>query len=131
MKGKPMKAVVWVLSALLAALFLMAGGSKLAGVQQHLEHFAKWGYPDWFRLLIGGAEVAGAVGLLVPRLATLASGGLAIIMAGAAYTHLSHDESAQTVVPGVLLVALVAVGWARWHERAGSGQEQRTGGSQT
>lgn len=34
--------VLWVLSALLAVLYLAAGGSKLAGAQQHVEHFAKW-----------------------------------------------------------------------------------------
>ena len=105
--------VLWVLSALLAALYLAAGGSKLAGAQQHVEHFAKWGYPDWFRLLVGALEVAAGIALLIPRAAIVASATLAVVMAGAVYTHVRHDEAAQAMVPAVLLILLALVGYLR------------------
>lgn len=107
---------LWVLSGLLAALYLAAGGSKLLGAQQHLEHFSKWGYPGWFRLLIGAVEVAAGIALLVPRAAFLASLTLAVVMAGAVYTHFRHDEAAQAVVPVVLLALVALVGYVRWSQ---------------
>ncbi len=106
---------LWVLCGLLAVLFLMAGGSKLAGAQPQVEHFSKWGYPGWFRLLIGAVEAAAAVALMIPRVAALAAGVLAAVMAGAIYTHVRHDEAMQALVPGVLLALLACVGYLRRH----------------
>lgn len=113
MSAKTKTMVLWLGSALLAALFLFAGGSKLAGAEMHVQHFQHWGYPDWFRVLIGFLEAAGAVTLLVPRLASIASAVLAVVMAGAVYTHVAHGEGAQAVVPGILLVLLSLVACAR------------------
>lgn len=111
--GKGKAVTLWVVSVLLAAMFLFAGGSKLAGAPMHVEHFHDWGYPDWFRLLIGVAELAGGIGLLVPRLATPAAGGLVIVMIGAVYTHVAHQEVGQAVVPAVLGVLLAIIVYAR------------------
>ena len=42
--------------------------------------------------LVGALEVAGAAGLLVPRLSALASACLSALMLGAIGTHLVHAE---------------------------------------
>lgn len=109
--------MLWIVSIVVAAMFIMAGGTKLAGLPMHVEHFQKWGYPDWFRILIGTAEVAGGVGLLIPRLASFAAAGLAAIMLGAVYTHLAHKEAIQVVAPIVFLLVFGVLTYARWPRR--------------
>ena len=104
---------VWVLSALLAALYLFTGGTKLAGMQMAVEEFARYGYPDWFRLVVGAAEVTGAVLLLVPRAALYGAIMLSVVMIGATVTHLTHQEAPNAVVPIVLLVLLAFVAASR------------------
>ena len=78
--------IVWLPSLLLTFIFLMAGLPKLAGAEGHIRHFVTWGYPDWFRLVVGAIEVTSAVLLLVPRLAFFGALGIAVIMSGATYT---------------------------------------------
>lgn len=106
---------MWVLSGLLAVLFLMAGGSKLAGAEQHVKGFAHWGYPDWFRLVVGSVEVVSAVLLLVPRAAFFGAAGLTVLMMGATYTHLfrASGEGGMAVFTLLLLAFAVLLAWAR------------------
>jgi putative oxidoreductase len=103
---------LWVVTSLLACLFVLAGVMKFVNPEM-AEHFVQWGYPDWFRILIGVVEVGGALVLLLPRTACYAAGALAVVMAGAVFTHLLHGEASQTAVPFVLLGLLVLVGYAR------------------
>ncbi len=104
-KGKTIAA--WLVSALLAALFLMAGVSKLLGAEAHVEHFAHWGYPGWFRIVVGAVETISAVLLIVPRTLALGAGGIATIMLGATYTHLFRvDDEAQSALFTMTLLVL-------------------------
>jgi len=117
-----MNIALWVVQALLAAAFLMTGSSKILRPKEAL---AKGGmaFVDDFSAatvkLIGTAEVLGALGLILPRatgiapvLTPIAAVGLAMIMIGAALTHLRRKES-KAVAPNAVLFALavfVAVG---------------------
>ena len=112
-QGRRQAVGIWVLSALLGALYLTASGPKLAGTQATIDHFAKWGYPDWLRVVIGVVELTGAFLLLIPRLAIYGAGALGMVMIGAAFTHLTHAEASSSVLPLVLLVLLGVVGYAR------------------
>lgn len=94
----------WTLSVLLAALFLMSGYGKLTNGQttgglSFDEQFVAWGLPAWFRFPVGLAEVAGAIGVLVPRLRFYAAAGLTLVMGGAVLTHLRIAEYGVAVVP--------------------------------
>ena len=51
--------------------------------------FAKIGFGQWFRILTGSLEVAGAIGLFVPRFAVYAASLLAVVMVGAIGFHLT------------------------------------------
>jgi putative oxidoreductase len=113
-KGK--KIAMWIVSILLAAMFLIAGGPKLLRPIETRAMFVQYGYAPWFATLIGVSEVLGAIGLLIPRLAALAAAGLSIIMVGAFFTHVTHHEAPHAVVPLVLLALLIAVGYARLRE---------------
>jgi uncharacterized membrane protein YphA (DoxX/SURF4 family) len=117
-KGKTI--ALWVVSVLLAAMFLVAGGPKLLYLDKVKPMFVQYGYPAWFAGLIGSCEVLGAIGLLIPRLAGLAAAGLSIIMIGATYTHVSHQEYTHAITPAVLLVLLSAVAYVRFGQGGGS-----------
>ena len=103
----------WALTVILAAFFLVAGGLKLRGVPSQVDNFAHWGYAEWFLHVIGAVEAAGAMGLLVPRLAGFAAMLLGGTMLGAALTHLVHHEMKAVPIPLVLLGLLAVVGYAR------------------
>ncbi len=61
-----MNIALWIVQALLAALFLFAGGVKLiTPIEEMTKQIAM---PGWFLRFIGVAEVLGALGLILPWL---------------------------------------------------------------
>ena len=104
---------VTLLSLLLALVFLVAGGTKLAGFQMHRDQFAGWGYPIWFMYVVGLIEAGGAALLLVPRTRFYGAALLACNMAGAVFTHLKAGEVNHLPPPVVLLAFAGLVAWAR------------------
>ena len=54
-----------------------------------VEAFDKVGLGQWFRYFTGLLEVAGAIGLLIPRYAFYAAVLLAIVMVGAIIAHVT------------------------------------------
>lgn len=104
-----------VLTLLLALVFLASGGAKLLALPFETEAFARWGYPLWFMYVTGALEVAGAVGLVLPRLSALAAFCLAALMLGAVGTHILHQEWVMSLVAlGILLTA----SWHGWRRRS-------------
>jgi len=79
---------LWALQILAAAAFVAASIPKLAGAAQMVEVFQKAG-GQWFRYVTGLLEIAGAIGLLIPRYTFYAAALLAIIMVGAIVSVLS------------------------------------------
>ncbi len=91
-----MNKVLWVVQILLAVMFLFAGGTKITTPMSDLAAQMPWveDFSDGTVRGIGGLEVAGAVGLVVPAvtgivpvLTPAAAGGLALTMVGAAITQ--------------------------------------------
>jgi putative oxidoreductase len=78
---------LWGLQALLTLMFAVSGFAKLGGNAAMVEMFATIGIGQWFRYLVGALEIAGAVGVLVPRLSGLAALGLVCLMVGATLTN--------------------------------------------
>lgn len=110
--GKALNIALWVLQIAAAAMFLMAGGSKLAGDPKMVGLFDAVGIGQWFRYVTGGLEVLGAVALLVPRLAGAGALLLACVMIGAVATHL-FVVGGNPLVPLILLVVTAFVAWSR------------------
>jgi uncharacterized membrane protein YphA (DoxX/SURF4 family) len=111
-RGKARTAALWALTGLLACLYLFSGSMKFTSPEA-ARQFEAFGYPDWFRVLVGAVEVGAALALLVPRAAFYAAGALVVVMAGAVGTHLRAGELPQSVVPLVLLGLLGLVAYAR------------------
>lgn len=107
----------WVLTLLLVVLFTATGVQiatklfEIGPLSAVVERFGEWGYSTTFRQFIGATEVLAAMLLLFPRTARWGAGYLAIVMAGSIYTHLAYGSYALAVVPFVLLIALVFLGY--------------------
>jgi hypothetical protein len=115
---KSMNVALWTVQVVLALLFLFAGGMKLVLPLDALA--GPIAMPGWFLRFIGVAEVAGAVGLILPSLlrirpllTPLAAAGLVVIMIGATVlTAASGGVAAAFPFTVGVLAALVAMG--RW-----------------
>jgi hypothetical protein len=109
---KALEAALWIAQILTAAMFFMAGGSKLSGSPMMVAVFDEVGLGQWFRLVTGGLEVAGALLLLVPRTAAAGGALLAAVMVGAVGAHL-FVLGGSPAMPLVLLAASLFVAWGR------------------
>jgi putative oxidoreductase len=83
--------IVWLMTAMLVVVFTRAGIDKFSDTSGWARAFAHWGYPVWFRLLIGVLEVAAAALLLWPRTAPLGALVVIVVMLGAMGTHIVKD----------------------------------------
>jgi putative oxidoreductase len=116
--SKGQKIAMWVVSVLLAALFLFAGLPKLLMPAKML---SQWVYAPWFLTVVGVCETLGAIGLLIPRLAALAAAGLCGIMIGAVYTLLNVHMPKQLPFPILAFILLMLVIYLRRKEAKGVG----------
>jgi uncharacterized membrane protein YphA (DoxX/SURF4 family) len=107
---------IWVVSALLALMFVSLGAMTLINYEgQATDGFAHFGYSDWFRVLIAVLYLAGGLLLLLPRFAWIGSATLALIMIGAVVSHLKVEEYFPHPIPGaVLFVILALITYVRW-----------------
>jgi uncharacterized membrane protein YphA (DoxX/SURF4 family) len=106
-KGK--RVALWILRVVLGLAFLAAGGSKLAAAPAMVAVFAKIGFGQWFRILTGLLEMAGAIGLFVPRFAVYAASMLGVVMMGAIGFHLTRLGGNPTPPVVLLLLAILFV----------------------
>jgi putative oxidoreductase len=106
--SKAKRIVMWVLTVLLAAVFLFAGSFKLLHADQARAAFMQFGLPGWLAIFIGVCEVCGVIGLFIPRLAVLAAAGLSIIMIGAVVLTAIHQllpiAASNLVILALLLI---------------------------
>lgn len=120
--NKPLNATLWVVQLLLAAAFLMAGFMKLTTPLGELA--AQMSLPTvlggGMTRFIGFAEVAGALGLVLPaatriapRLTPIAAAALALVMVLAVGYHLGEGVVSGTVVPTVFAALALFVLWGR------------------
>ena len=108
---------LWTVQGLLAFLFLFAGGMKLL---LPIEAMTKQiPLPGPFLRFIGVAEVAGAIGLILPGLlrmrqglTSLAAAGLVLVMTGATVLTVATSGVAPALMPLVVggLAVFVACG---------------------
>jgi len=104
--------VALILQGLLAAAFLAAGVAKLIGVPMMVQIFDLIGMGQWFRIVTGLVEIAGALALLAPGFAALSAAWLGTTMFFAVLTHFFILHTSAT--PALILLALNAlVVWLR------------------
>ena len=118
-RSRRIAALLWIVQGLLAALFLFAGGMKLV---MPIEAMTKQiALPGPFLRFIGVAEVAGALGLVLPGalrvrplLTPLAAAGLVVVMIGATSVTLVSGGVAMALFPMFVGVLCASVVYGRW-----------------
>jgi uncharacterized membrane protein YphA (DoxX/SURF4 family) len=109
-----MKIALWIVQVLLALVFVASGLMKILAFDQIAASAPALADQHGLVTFIGIAELAGACGLILPRLTgilpvltTWAAVGLGTIMVLATGLHLMHREFSHVVVT-VILLALAA-----------------------
>src|SRR6202051_4412749 len=111
-RGRASLIALWVTQVALALMFLMAGGSKLAGVPAMVSLFDAVGVGQWFRYVTGIIEVTSGIALLIPSAAVFGALLLVPTMIGAIITNVFIVPTSP-VAPVLLLIGAAAVAWAR------------------
>lgn len=119
-----MNIALWVVAALLAAVYFAVGCVKLLRGKA-LQRRMPWveAFPDVAVRFIGLCEVAGALGLVLPQatgelvwLAPTAAAALALLQLLAVVVHTRRGETQQLGVNVVLLVLALVVAVGRFAE---------------
>jgi uncharacterized membrane protein YphA (DoxX/SURF4 family) len=110
---------LWIVQGLLAAAFLMAGGMKLLISAAELAKQSEISLA--LVRFIGVAEVAGALGMILPsatrimpKLTPVAAIGLLIVMVLATALHISRGEMSHLPPPLALGSMAAFVAWGRF-----------------
>jgi uncharacterized membrane protein YphA (DoxX/SURF4 family) len=116
-----MNTALWIIQALLAALFLFAGGMKLVMPIEDIIKQMPLPLPGWFVRFTGVVELLGGIGLILPwllrikpRLTPLAATGLVIVMIGATVYTLASGEIASAPMPLVVGILAGFIAYGRW-----------------
>ncbi|HKP72423.1 MAG TPA: DoxX family protein [Pyrinomonadaceae bacterium] len=104
---------LWIVTLFLALVCLRSGVTKLPGDSFWVRDFRRWGYPGWFRLAVGMAEIASFVLLLVPRFASYGAFIFAAVMLGAIFTHATHHEFSRLPFNLLLFALSLIIVYAR------------------
>ncbi|MEV0811034.1 DoxX family protein [Micromonospora sp. NPDC050200] len=118
-----MNVFLWILQALLAVAFALAGLMKASQPKEKLARSMPW--TDDFSAgtvkFVGAVEILGALGLILPAatgivtwLTPLASTGLAVTMVLAGITHARRNEPGAIAFNAVLLILAAVIGWGRF-----------------
>jgi putative oxidoreductase len=102
----------WLPAILLILIFARQGWAKFSDTSGWAAAFRHWGYPDWFRVMIGVLELAGVVLLILGRTAAFGAMIIIVVMLGAWATHLIFDggrHMTSEVVPLVLASVVLIV----------------------
>jgi uncharacterized membrane protein YphA (DoxX/SURF4 family) len=115
-----MKIALWIVQVLLALVFVASGLMKLFAFDQFASSAPALADQRGLVTFIGICELAGAIGLILPRLTgilpvltTWAAVGLGTIMLLATGFHLMRDEVSHAIVTIILLALSTFVVYGR------------------
>lgn len=118
-----MNITLWILQVVLAAIFA-AHGWMLVSPPPELLAIMNEQLGVGFRLFLGVAEIAGAIGMVLPAatrimpwLTPLSSACLAFVVASATVLHLVRAEFSSALITAVLFLVAGFVAYARWRLR--------------
>jgi len=118
-----MNTALWIAQILLALLFATAGLLKLRQPREKLVASMGWveDFSGGFVKFVGGVELLGALGLILPAvtdiapiLVPIAATGLAVAQVGAAIVHVRRKEPRFIIGNLVLIAIAVFIAWGRF-----------------
>ena len=106
---------LWTLQILMGVFFIVASAApKFWGDPFAVQIFTEIGAGQWLRYFIGAVELAGGIGLMVPRLAGPAAVGFMALMVGAGYTQaVVLGQPAMVLTPVIIFVLAAVIAWGR------------------
>ena len=117
-----MRDVAWMLSIVLAILFLVVG-INMAYFYERAKKTLPWvnELPEIIVKILGGLQILGAIGLIAPMffepyawLTAAVASALAMLMTMAFVFHMRRHDSDAALLNGLLAVFLLVVAFARW-----------------
>jgi uncharacterized membrane protein YphA (DoxX/SURF4 family) len=109
------EAILWIITAFLAYVFLRQGYSKFSNDSGWARAFRVWHYPEWFRILIGVVEVSAALLLFARRFALAGAVMIMTVMLGGMATHIwwGYPRQVTSEVVPLVLATVIALGRRR------------------
>ncbi|HLU54720.1 MAG TPA: DoxX family protein [Pseudonocardia sp.] len=106
---------LWTLQILVGLFLVVASAApKFWGDPYAIQIFDEIGAGQWFRYVTGAVELAGGLGLMIPRLAGPAAVGLMGFMVCAAYTQaVVLDQPTLVITPAIIFVIVALIAWGR------------------
>jgi hypothetical protein len=101
-------AAVWIPTLFLLFVFLPQAWNKWSDTGGWGIAFRHWGYPTWFRIMIGFVETGAAILLLWHRTAILGAALIIAVMLGGTGTHIVKDHG-RHVTSEVLPIVLATI----------------------
>jgi hypothetical protein len=100
----------WITTALVALLMAFSGALYVLGPPSVVEGFHHLGYPDYFRVLLGVAKLAGAAALLTRwrALREWAYAGFTFDLLAAIASHAVRGDGRAVAFPFAILLLLAA-----------------------
>jgi uncharacterized membrane protein YphA (DoxX/SURF4 family) len=114
--GSVLRNALWWLLATSFALGAVAKflpGDSFFG-DPYAVKFVEWGYPAWFRFVVGTGELVAAVLLVIPSRRTrfLGCALLVVILVGAVVTHLLNtDPVGESIMAPIMLAITGTLAW--------------------
>jgi uncharacterized membrane protein YphA (DoxX/SURF4 family) len=99
-------------------VFVRAGWDKFDDASGWARAFSVWGYPVWFRVLVGVIEIGAALLLAWPRTAAYGAALIIVVMLGGMGTHVfvEHRPARVTSELGQLTFSSIVLA-GRWRRR--------------
>jgi len=109
---------LWLVCLRLVMVFARAGWDKFDAASGWAKAFANWGYPVWFRILIGVLEIGATLLLLWPRAAAYGAAIIIVVMLGGMGTHVFVEHRPSRVTSELVHLVFASIVLAgRWQVR--------------
>lgn len=103
-----------------AVTFAAGGALKLWPAPTAFDYparFVAWGYPEWFRLIVGALELGCAVMFALPskRFRFIGASVAVLLLTSAVTTHIvNHDPVGESIPAPVVLIMVLVIALANW-----------------
>ncbi len=109
-------ALFWLMSLWFAESLMRNGIRKFDTDGFWTPAFEEWGYPVWFRVLVGVLETVGAILLVIPKVRHYGGFILSIVMFGALITRIVYGTSLSDATY-LLFMAIAFLYFATYHDK--------------
>ena len=113
-----LEVLLWAVCLRLVMVLAPAGWDKFDPASGWAKAFTVWGYPVWFRILVGALEIGAALLLLWPRVAAYGAAIVIAVMLGGMGTHVFVEHRPSRVTSELVHLVFASVVLAgRWQVR--------------